>query len=183
MLIGITGKKTAGKDTLATGFKSQGFMDLKMGDPLKQMLRALYVCAGVDQEMIERKIEGDLKEVSCEYLGGQSPRHAMVTLGTAWRDMITPDLWINIWRPKAQLMLAAGLNVICTDVRRLSEAQAIRDLGGVMVRVDRPGLISDSSHITETEMDSIPVDAVFNNDRSQAHLALKAINFLKEHQL
>jgi Deoxynucleotide monophosphate kinase len=177
MLIGITGGKGSGKDTFAGALN---FYNLKMADPLKDMLRAMYQSTGFDLEGIERKLEGDLKEEPCEILSGKTPRHAMQTLGTEWRDMIDQTLWSNIFHQRARGLIRTGIPIACTDVRFHHEVNVIRELGGTMVRVHRPGLENRDVHISELEMESLEVDTTVYNVGSIEDLHLQATTYLQE---
>lgn len=163
MLIGITGAKGSGKDTLGNFFRNRNFFLVKNAEPLKNMLRSLYRDTGLDQETIERKIEGDLKEVPCDILCGKTPRFAMQTIGTEWRDMIGTTLWSRISAAKAAGFLKDGTPVVCTDIRFQHEADSIRDLGGYLIRVIRPGTGEDDEHSSETEMRNLEVDYIVSN--------------------
>jgi hypothetical protein len=174
MIIGITGAKGSGKDTMA---EALGFTNLKFAGPLKEMLRTLYRCAGVDEETIERKIEGDLKEVPCDILCGKTPRFAMQTLGTEWRDMIDRRLWTNLWQTAVGNTVGP---IVCTDVRFHHEVEALRDMGGHLVRVERPQNDHGDTHQSETEMLSIQVDTTFNNIGSVRQLQDKTRQYVKE---
>lgn len=179
MIIGVVGQKRSGKDTLAQYFINQaGFVPVKMADTLKSMLAVLYYGAGLDEELIQRKIEGDLKEEPCETLFGKTPRYAMQTIGTEWRDMIGRDLWLQIWTSKVQSLTELNYDVICTDIRFHHEANRIRELGGHLVRVDRADLPYRDQHISETEMMSIEVDHVFNNHLTIPFLHAQAHEYL-----
>lgn len=180
MLIGITGAKGAGKDTLAESFIGVGFNNMKMAAPLKDMLRTMYDCAGYGRTLIEAKIEGDQKEVPCQLLGGQTPRHAMQTLGTEWRDMIDPYLWSRIWRDRVADMLLEGIPVVCTDVRFMHEASVVRQLGGYLIRIERPGTDEGDLHVSEQEMRKIEVNKTIINDGGKLRLHNEAMKYLKE---
>ena len=58
--------------------------------------------------------------------------------------------------------------VIIDDVRYLNEAAAIRSVGGIIIRVVRPGLtpIKHSSHSSETEQEHIIADYTVTNDEA-----------------
>ena len=58
---------------------------------------------------------------------------------------------------------------IITDVRFPNELQAIKDKGGIVIRVDRPNLI-ENNHLSETSLDSAIFDFVINNDKDIEHL-------------
>jgi hypothetical protein len=168
MLIGIIGQKGAGKDTFAQGL--EGFANVKMADPLKEMLRTLLRMTGAGENRIEQMIEGDLKEVPCEEFCGQSPRYAMQTLGTEWRNMIGLNLWRRIWAYRVEQLE----NVVCTDIRFQHEIEAIQERGGVVIRIDRPGQRHEDLHSSETEMAGLPYDLVIVNDGTPTDLIRKA---------
>jgi hypothetical protein len=182
MLIGLTGSKGSGKDTFAEPLVLRNFLNIKFADPLKNMLRAMYHSTDVAPELIERKIEGDLKDEPCEILGGQLPRYGMQTLGTEWRDMIHRTLWSNIFRARVEPILKEGAPVVCTDVRFHHEEKLLRELGGTLVRVHRPGLENRDNHVSELEMESLEVDTTVYNVGSKKDLHDQAINYLLQEQ-
>ena len=54
-------------------------------------------------------------------------------------------------------------NWIITDVRFPNEAQAIKDKGGIIIRVDRPGVKPINNHLSEIGLDSWDFDyKIFN---------------------
>lgn len=182
MLVGITGAKGSGKDTFAETFTRKNFFLVKMADTLKDMLRTLYRAADVDEETIERKIEGDLKEEPCEILGGSTPRWAMQSLGTEWAKMVDPThtLWSRIWEKRVAPLLLDGTPIVCTDVRFHHEAEVVRRLGGHLLRIERSGQATGDAHISETEMNEIQVDETVYNHTSVSALHRKAEAFLKD---
>jgi hypothetical protein len=165
-LIGIAGRKGAGKDTFALPLYSNSlFKQVRFADPLKNMLRALLKDAGVDAQEIERMIEGDLKEVPSPIFLGKTPREAMQTLGTEWRNMIGATLWTNIAIERIKKYARGGTHgVVITDVRFPHEVEVMKKLGGLVVRIN--GLVGAngfSNHASENQIDELPVDMdVFN---------------------
>lgn len=178
MLIGVTGSKGSGKDRFGEYFLPE-FTNVRQAGPLKAMLTTMYQHAGLTADAIEARLEGDLKEISCAALGGATPRRAMQTLGTEWRNMIDKHLWLNIWRQRVEILLANGLPVICTDIRFKHEAEAIDDLGGVMVRVERPGFGGEDGHPSETEMRDIYARYTIMNEGTIEDLHKKAETLLR----
>jgi hypothetical protein len=174
MIIGFIGKKGSGKDTAALAYTGEGYSLVRFADPLKNMLRRLYFDAGLESVEIERRIEGDLKELPCPLLCDRSPRHAMQTLGTEWRDLMGLELWSNI----AKFSLTEEARVVVPDVRFKHEASLIRSLGGTILEVERPGLPVDD-HLSETEMSEIKTDFTFVNDTSIARLHHAVINYIE----
>ncbi len=177
IIIALTGAKGSGKDTAADALVSDlGFTRLKFATPLKDMLATLYRHAGVDEATILRKLEGDLKEVPCEVLLGKTPRLAMQTLGSEWRDLIDKNLWTNLI---LQRIASANpvVNFVVTDLRFRHELDAVHRLGGRVMRVVRPGHDPNehSTHVSEVEMRSLPVDDTVLNDDTIGTLQARAL--------
>jgi hypothetical protein len=172
IVIGFAGPAGAGKTTAARVMTDlHGAVRLPFAAPMKRMLRVFLEDQGVDPETALRMTDGDLKEVPTPYLGGATPRRAMQTLGTEWGRGLSPTLWVDAWRRSIDrcLAVADGLEsvpVVADDLRFPEEAAAIRDLGGVVVRTERPGsglAGSAGGHASETT-DIGPPDAVILND-------------------
>lgn len=152
-LLGITGKAGAGKSTAADYLVSRGWVRVKMADPLKNMMRAMGLS--------DRHIEGDLKEVPCPLLQGKTPRYAMQTLGTEWgRQMIGPEVWTELARREIALCMAQGLDVVVDDVRFENEAAVIRELGGMVLQIERGG-VDTGTHASEA---GVMPDLTYRND-------------------
>lgn len=141
--------------------KHHGFVRVRFAGPLKAMLRAFG--------LTDAQIDGDDKELPCGALGGRTPRHAMQSLGTGWgREMIHPDLWIMAWARDA----AKHAHVVCDDVRHHSEVAAIKQVGGVIINILRPGVRSRADeHSSEAEAMALPFDASISNHGTVADLA------------
>jgi hypothetical protein len=150
IIIGLMGFARSGKGTVADVLvKRHGFVRMKFADGLKNMLRAIG--------LTDREIEGDLKEAPCALLGGKTPRHAMITLGTEWgRDMIHQDLWPMIAERRIQKYMAE--RVVFDDCRFLNEVAMIRRHGGLIWRVHRPGTGPVRQHPSELEQLEVEPD-------------------------
>jgi len=67
-IVAISGRKFSGKDTAAQALIDEGYVNVKFAAPLKLMLGELLKAQGVPAEEVERYIDGDLKEVPCDFL-------------------------------------------------------------------------------------------------------------------
>jgi len=165
-LIGFCGPIGAGKTSAANYLKSaHGFSRVRFAGPLKDMLLVIGLSP--------REVDGDLKEVPCDLLCGCTPRHAMQMLGTEFgRELIGRDFWVNAWRRQAEGVLKAGARVVANDVRHVNEIEAIRELGGIIVRIERPGIESDAGHSSERQ--ELPVDheLMIRGDLEDLHFSL-----------
>jgi energy-coupling factor transporter ATP-binding protein EcfA2 len=158
-LLGITGRAGSGKSTAADILVGIGWKRVKMAGPLKDMLRSIG--------LTDRHIEGDLKEVPCDLLCGQTPRHAMITLGTEWgREIIGGGLWVGLARQRIIQAMSEGYNVVVDDVRFENEADVIRDLGGMVLEVRRSGSIS----IDHKSEGGVVADMIHDNNGDMSDL-------------
>lgn len=165
MIVALAGSAGAGKSTAAAYLEARyGFARVRFAGPLKAMVRAFLSEAGTPATEIERMVEGDRKQVSASELAGRSPRHVMQTLGTEWgRDLIHPDLWTMAWAAGARAALDRGApGVVVEDCRFPNEVDAVRALGGRVVRIIRPvGALTLDFHPSEGQ--SLAVDATIAN--------------------
>lgn len=158
-VLALAGRAGSGKSTVAEHLISEhGYVRVKFAGPLKNMLRAVYKYNGVTGDEVERRLEGDLKEVPDAALGGRSPRHAMQALGGEWgREMMHSDLWVSMWEAQVQQVLVAGFNVIVDDLRYANEAAAVHKFGGTVLgltgRDPVTALLGHSSEVMDLPMD------------------------------
>jgi hypothetical protein len=143
--IGIHGPMGSGKSTIADFLISEhGYIRVKIAEPLKNMIRSLLRDAGFDDDFIERCVEGtqEEKETPLDVFDGKSTRYAMMMLGKEWRDLIHPNLWVNISMSKVKTLLEAGKRVVCDDLRFPQEIATLRagNVPGTYWKNDRPFL-------------------------------------------
>lgn len=157
-LIAIAGKAGAGKSTAAQYLVERyGFARIRFAGPLKAMMKALG--------LTEAEFDGDRKETPCARLGGQTPRHAMQTLGTEWgRQMITPDLWTRIFEFDALSIIERGGRVVVDDCRFPNEAELIRKLSGKIIAI-RTLDEQFGKHTHESELHELPYDVRVLNEK------------------
>lgn len=158
LIIGLVGKAGSGKSTAARILSAEmGFSRRPMAYGLKAMLGAL----GVPSTILDGDIK--LKSMPLPVLGGMTFRYAAQTLGTEWgRNYMGQDFWVNTWKASNP----AGVDVVADDVRFANEAAALRDLGGIIVRIRRTGageVGAAAQHASETEQDAILHDYEIDN--------------------
>lgn len=174
MIIGLCGLAGSGKTTAARHLEAEhGFTVLPFAGPLKRMARAFGLTL--------REMAGDLKEAPCDALCGRTPRQFMQWLGTEFgRQMIGEDVWVNAWRRtvrEAHMDAIADLcdedaraRIVADDVRFPNEAAAIRAMGGIVIRIERPGAGSSSGAGHASETQGFPADLVILNTGTEADL-------------
>jgi hypothetical protein len=173
MLIGVSGKKRAGKDTAGKFLvEDHGFKAMAFAEPLKEAAKIIF-------GWTEEHVNGRLKEV-IDPFWGFSPRWALQHMGTeAMRKVIDDQIWVKATMRKALPLVKAGGNVVITDVRFPNEANAIREAGGQLWRVERQGL-ETSDHASETALDDFgPWDKVIENHGTIANLYTSVFEAMK----
>ena len=159
MIIGVSGRKRSGKDTFAKRLiEAHGFRRESFADPLRDMAYALNPL--VDDV---GRLAGVVDAIGWERAKDEHPeiRRLLQRLGTeAGRKVLGKNIWVDT----AMRKTADGELVVFTDCRFTNEADAIRERGGHIVRIERPGLADGDAHPSETSLDDYAFDFIVYND-------------------
>lgn len=155
MIVGITGAKRSGKSTLASLLRNRhGFVEETFAGPIRRFVADIL---SVPVEYLE-----ECKESGIDWLDGITPRHLMQTVGTEWgRSMIHPEIWLR--RVQSAILTAPDVDWVIADVRFPNEAELIRRMGGLVVRVSRPGHEYTGQHVSEQPLSGHLVDFELHN--------------------
>jgi hypothetical protein len=86
-------------------------------------------------------------------------REFLQTLGTeCMRNTLSDNIWIAALMCDYKETNEYSPDWIVTDVRFPNEAQAIKDNGGIMIRVDKPGVEAINNHPSETSLNDWEFD-------------------------
>ena len=170
-LVGILGRKRSGKDTFAASLiERHGFVRVAFADPLRDAaLAADPFLVGPFLSDEPQPLSAIVSALGWEGLKiskyAESGRKFIQNYGVAIRK-IDPDFWLRAGMTRIRAALAEGQSVVVTDVRFPNEADAIEEegrwrlvgdggvfVGGALVRITRPGLVSTDSHVSETALD------------------------------
>jgi hypothetical protein len=170
MLVGLIGKKRSGKDTVAAYLvKEHGFIRVAFADALKEVaewLNPLIPLPGGEIVRLRDHVARVGWEAAKENV---EVRRVLQELGLAVRN-VSPGVWIRAAFAYADVELSAGQSVVVTDVRFPDEIVAIRERGGELWRVERPGSDRSDRHVSETILDGVEVDRVLRNDQEVVDL-------------
>lgn len=176
--VALIGKARAGKDSVARILQEHaGYTRLAFADKLKEAALRVNPLVQTDPDFhsggVERLADlvrdGGGWEVAKE---SDDVRRFLQNYGQTVREM-DPKFWV---RPVVTQILngtAWNMPAVVTDVRYMNEVRALRDLGAVVVRVERQGagLAGDAAkHSSETELDDVQPDAVIRNSSNLADL-------------
>lgn len=171
LLIAIGHKARVGKDTLAWMLvdllRAEGIDARRYGfaDALKAVCRVEYGMRGKDAPLLQR--------VGVSYRNGTRVWHEYVT--SMDEATPTPNIWVTTLLDT--IAEDAPQVAIIPDTRFRNECEAIKESGGLYVRVDRPNRPDtgrDNTHISEVDLDGVAADIVVCNDRDLEALRQQA---------
>ncbi len=163
MIIGFSHKARVGKDTAGDYLRdTYVFHKLSFAGPLKEGIGKCIF--GFTDEQMESG-----KEVKDPFWG-MTPREVLQKAGTEYgRGVFGDDMWVKALKRKIDQNTT--YNYAISDVRYKNEADAIKSWGGVVVRIDRNIVGTNSQHISEVDLvDYIGWDAVLDNNGTKEAL-------------
>ena len=85
--------------------------------------------------------------------------------GTEYRRTEDPDYWTKAWGRKIEQLDLEQMHVLIDDVRFMNELNVVREHGGLIVKIERPGFDGANNHASETSLDEYhDWDEVLIND-------------------
>ena len=202
MIIGISGKAQAGKDTVCKMIAytiwyytfSQRLIPFGI-DHYKKCLRnyknmltvigyqhtffakALKECLSVIlNENLDKFENINFKNSQIDWLNNMTVRELLQKFGTAIRNEVCDDFWVKV------CLKNCTEDCIISDVRFESEAKGIRDINGIIIRINRDSA-GAGNHISETALDDYCFDYIIDNNETEEDLLLKVKEFCKEKDL
>ena len=171
-LIGISGGARCGKDTLARALVGQfGYRQYSFAEPIYKMLNTLpyleHLNSNIDTEEKERIIS----------FYGRSPRQLLQTLGTEWgRNQVNMGLWVSILQGKLEIKydITRHATYVISDMRFHNEAEWVRSIGGICVRVHRGHEIQIAKHVSEAGIRDDLIDVRVGNNSTIEDLCQQA---------
>lgn len=154
MIIALNGYAKSGKDQVAQYIREMDptFEIRKFSAKVKQfasILTGFPVELFEDQMFKTQPLERCWWTVNDEGVVPMTVRDLLQKLGTdAIRNGLHPDAWVN-----ALMAEYRWQNWVITDCRFPNEAKAVKERGGVIVRIDRPGIGPVNAHPSETALD------------------------------
>lgn len=147
---------------MAAVLANHGFERISFADAIRDALYTLdpYVTEGSGLRLSTLVDTLGWDAVKVQY---PEVRRLLQVFGTeVAREQWDDQFWVNLGFSK---MRPEGRYVI-TDVRFPNEAEAVKQHGGELWRVDRPGIGPVNNHASDNHISQIEVDAVVKNDKS-----------------
>ena len=166
MLIGLTGNKRSGKNTVADMLPPH-FSQVAFADTIKEIIRVCY-CVEEPEDK-----EALLKDKALyPYFGSKvTYRLIMQTLGQELKQH-NPNIFIDAVRSKIQS------NTIVTDVRFDNEAKFIKENKGIIIKINKnTGLVDND--ISEAGISPNFIDFFIDNNSTREQLQIEVDNLYK----
>jgi hypothetical protein len=172
---------------------NEWWMEEQSGWEIKKWAGKLkYIASIITGIPVEKFEDQEFKKTNLGPEWGMTVRDLLQILGTeAMRDGLHKNVWVNALMADYKIHsehfndIANGRetgdgypNWIITDTRFPNEAQAIKDKGGMVIKVDRPGVGPVNGHPSEDALKDYNFDYVIHNDGSINDLDNKVIEFI-----
>lgn len=185
-IIGVTGRKFNGKDTLSEYLvKNYGYEQMMFAKPIKDLGKLIF---GFNDE----QLYGSLKETIDERWG-VTPRDMFQFIGTEmFRKMMAnkiPNIGEGFWikclleQVKSKVKENPNVKIVISDVRFPNEVDAIKNLdNNLLLRVNRPSVNNNNTDVHESEIfiEKLDVDHEILNDSDVKSLEAKLDAYLKK---
>jgi hypothetical protein len=173
MIIGISGKKFSGKDTIADYLVSNhNFIKYSFANPVKQITKILFDFD--DSELYESNKEKVNKKWNI------TPRNAMQKIGTEFGQYYLHQLFPNLncnkklfWTLKAVDFCEknSDKNIVIPDFRFVHEIEEFRKISNFKLWNVKRNTINEDIHISETCLDNYQnFDLIIDNNYSKEEL-------------
>jgi hypothetical protein len=183
MIIGIAGKAATGKTTAAKHMAPLMDMACKivpmamvLRDEVEEFLRAVgadesvpLVYGDQDDKVRVFYVDEQQAQKQCpkwshfvsehqeiQDIPGQTAvtvRRILQWWGTEYRRAEDADYWTKAWGRKVKQFDLEHMYVLVDDVRFINELNVIKEYGGLIVKIERPGFDGANNHASETSLD------------------------------
>lgn len=183
-VIGLCGRRRAGKDTVA-GILDElhGYENVKISQDLKDALKILF---GFSNDQIESCLKDQVDE-----RWGISPRQAMQFIGTEVMQYningLLPNMGRKFWIKgciNKHILPFEDKLIVLSDLRFLHEYEELKHTfleSFIVIRIDRDATNIDSlvdEHVSEKEYLNIPYDVLITNNGSKDDLVTRVTNIM-----
>jgi hypothetical protein len=192
MIIGLLGFIGSGKGTAGEILAEKGFVKLSFADSLKDATSAIF---GWSRDLLEGDtiVSREFRETidpfwSKKFGKDITPRYILQIMGT---EVMRNNLLNSIWVDSLERKIYQHENVVITDVRFINEIKFLKDLGGILLQIDRKStrpewfnlidqydkLEGMNIHRSEYEWyDNKEIDRIIENDDNVEDLELKLLD-------
>lgn len=182
MIVGLGHVARVGKDTAANALcRDLGYRRIGFADKLKELAMAVDPLITASTQRVNVQVGHGRLAWTVKGLGWDTTkdtypeaREILQRLGAGARDIFGENFWID----QALNGVHPEARVVISDVRFKNEAAAIRERGGILIKIDRPGRIA-AGHVSEVDLIDFDWDEVIINDGSVHELDVKVVELVR----
>jgi hypothetical protein len=191
IIVGLNGVAQSGKDTTGEHLiKNYGFVRVSFADAVRDALYALNprifnysneLCNPPREDGRAWRLRDYVDRYGWELMKNRNSevRELLQRMGTeAGRDIHGDTCWLEIAGRKIQAAYPAP--VVITDIRFPNEAVFVRNLGGKVVHVTRPGVDALNGHASEQSLDFDIIDYCLVNNSTIPNLEGSIDSMMRE---
>lgn len=182
MIIGITGYKTAGKDSIADVLIENGFEKYSFADPIKEIAKIMF---GWGDEMFTPANKEKFDE-----FWGLKIREPLLALGTEFAQYTLPSMFPEfdkrigrkLWVKRFERWYEShrNENIVIPDMRFPHEQEVLRKYNAVFVRVNREQAVPKGAvHESESYVPQLEAHYEIDNNSTLDNLRDSVLAMLK----
>lgn len=160
-IIGLTGQKMVGKDTVADYLCNlYNYQKKSFAEPLKQACQIIF---GLTEQQLYHQEHKETLDMFWNY----TPRQLMQILGT---DLLRNNFDQNIWTKLMEKYIQNNLNnyLVIPDIRFQNEADLIKKYNGIIIKITRTNIENSDQHSSEQQ--TVDYDYLIKNDEDLIYL-------------
>jgi hypothetical protein len=174
MILGLSGRARVGKNAVADYLTNEyKFKQTAFAETLKKACGCIF-------GLTEKQLYGDDKEI-VDCFWKDTPRNILQKVGTdCLRKGYREEVWVKSL--ERQVKRLAPADIAITDVRFINESEAVKEWGGLVIRIlrDNAPAIATDSHVSETSLDNYQMwDYTIRNDGTLEDLYKKVDEMLR----
>lgn len=181
-IISLSGYAKSGKDTTAEILvRDHGYVKMAFADLLRTAVLHLNPILAWDHKTeLPIRVADALRyltyeEAKTKYL---EYRRLLQFMGTeVGRMLFGTDFWVD--KTFEKIEFGDAEKIVIADCRFRNEARATQEHGGIVVRIDRPGIGPINAHESEVGLDDWVFDYRIENNGTIANLATKVEDIVK----
>lgn len=154
MLFAFSGLKGSGKDTAAAVLvREYGFTKIAFADAVRELALTIDPLIPSPNTGYHYRLSYMVRTYGWDQIKRLIPevRRLLQIIGTeGGRAMVGDNVWVDILAKRYPDIASDSVRYVITDCRFDNEVEFVRNNGGKLVWIDRPGIVSDG-HASESE--------------------------------
>lgn len=173
-IIGLVGPSGAGKTAIIKHLTERySFSRTHAG-------MAVKIAVKVGFNLSEEEVDGDLREIPSDKLGGATPRAVLEQVGQAVH-IHAPKATSIVWRDYVVSHSYPGRRIIADGIRRQTEADMVHELGGIVLRIGGERAKIDPNKPLDLVQQEVQEDVLIENSGTLDELIQKVDDAAKRY--